>query len=240
VTHTLHVGTSGYSFDEWKGPFYPEKLKSKEMLAYYAERFDTVEVNYTFRATPSDATLEGWKKATPPGFLFTLKAHQRITHILKLESAAEPVAQAFVARGQGLGDKLGPVLFQCPPFLRFDAARLQSFLAALPSDLRAVFEFRHPSWSDAKPLLAERGAAWCFAETDEEPVAADFALPDAPLHYLRLRKSAYSEAELAAWARRIESALARGAEVFCYFKHEDQGIGPKLALTLKGLISPGK
>lgn len=235
----LHVGTSGYSFDEWKGPFYPEKLKSKDMLAYYAERFDTVEVNYTFRATPSASAILGWKNATPPGFLFTLKAHQRITHILKLENA-EAAAQAFVAKGRELGDKLGPVLFQCPPFLRFDAARITAFLDALPAGVRAVFEFRHPSWLDAKPLLAERGVAWCFAETDEEPVDAAFALPDAPLHYLRLRKTAYDDAELAAWARRIEDALGRGADVFCYFKHEDQGIGPKLALSLKSLISPGK
>lgn len=232
----LYVGTSGFSFDEWKGAFYPEKIKPKEMLPFYAKHFSTVEINYTFRQNPSPATMEGWKTATPDSFRFTIKAHQRITHILKLANAEE-TAKGFVERSMVLGDKLGTILFQCPPFLKFEEERLRSLLDALPKGPRYVFEFRHPSWVASKPLLAEKGAAYCLAETDEEPVATDLAIEPAPFHYLRLRKTAYDEREIALWAKRVQTILGRGEDVFCYFKHEDEGIGPKLATALMGAVS---
>jgi uncharacterized protein YecE (DUF72 family) len=231
----LHVGTSGFAFDAWKGPFYPEKIKSKDMLAHYASRLSSVEINYTFRRTPSTSTLETWRATTPDGFFFAVKAHQRITHVLRLANAEE-VTQSFLERLGALGPRLGPVLFQCPPNLKFDRGRIEAFLECLPPKGRYAFEFRNPSWGDeARALLASRGVTFCAAETDDEPLGDD-AIGEAPLAYLRLRKTSYSPAELAAWARRVERALARGVEVFCYFKHEDEGIGPRLATELATMI----
>lgn len=231
----LFVGTSGFAFDAWKGPFYPEKLPSKEMLAYYATRLSSVEINYTFRRTPATSTLEAWRETTPDGFLFAIKAHQRITHVHRLANAEE-ATRGFLERLEALGPRLGPVLFQCPPNLKYDRARLEGFLEHLPPKGRYALEFRHESWGDeARGLLAARGVAFCAAETDEEPLGDD-AIGEGKLAYLRLRKTSYGPEELAAWARRIERALARGTDVFCFFKHEDEGIGPKLATELAAMI----
>jgi uncharacterized protein YecE (DUF72 family) len=231
---TLFIGTSGFAYAEWKGPFYPTTLKQKDMLPYYASKFPTVEINYTFRQQPAEKTLVAWRDATPDGFQMTLKAHQRITHWLRLANADEAVA-AFLDKAKILGPRLGPVLFQCPPNLAYDRALIENFVGYLPPTYRYAFEFRHPSWSEAKGLLASQGAAWCTAETDEQPVG-DGPLSADPFAYLRLRKLEYSDEELAAWAGRIGEALARDRDVFCYFKHEDKGAGPILAERMAALV----
>jgi uncharacterized protein YecE (DUF72 family) len=231
---TLFIGTSGFAYAEWKGPFYPTTLKQKDMLPYYASKFPTVEINYTFRQQPAEKTLVAWRDATPDGFQMTLKAHQRITHWLRLANADEAVA-AFLDKAKILGPRLGPILFQCPPNLAYDRALIENFVGYLPPIYRYAFEFRHPSWSEAKDLLASQGAAWCTAETDEQPVG-DGPLSADPFTYLRLRKLEYSDEDLAAWAVRIGEALALERDVFCYFKHEDKGAGPILAERMAALV----
>jgi uncharacterized protein YecE (DUF72 family) len=239
---TLYLGTSGFGYDEWKGPFYPEKLKQREMLPFYASRFNSVEINYTFRQQPTEKTLATWRDVTPEGFAFTLKAHQRITHWLRLAGADEAVS-AFLDRAKMLGPRLGTILFQCPPNLPYDRQLIEAFLGYLPPTFRYAFEFRHPSWSEARSVLASQGAAWCVAETDESPVPGDFAIPPVPFSYLRLRKTRYEDDELKAWAERIGRVLAQGSDVYCYFKHEEKGAGPVLAERLQTLLpdpeSPG-
>jgi uncharacterized protein YecE (DUF72 family) len=232
---TLYLGTSGFAYDEWKGPFYPPTLRQKEMLPFYAERFPSVEINYTFRQQPAEKTLVTWRDATPETFRFVLKAHQRITHWLRLKDADEAVS-AFLERARTLGDRLGPILFQCPPNLPYDRTLIESFLAYLPPTHRYAFEFRHPSWVEAKPVLASQGAAWCVAETDDQP-APQAPLTASPFVYLRLRKMAYTDQELGGWADRIGPALAEGADVFCFFKHEDKGAGPILAERMRAFIA---
>jgi uncharacterized protein YecE (DUF72 family) len=234
VAGTLYLGTSGFAYDEWKGPFYPPGLKSGEMLRFYAERFRSVEINYTFRRQASEKTLTAWREATPDGFLFALKAHQRITHWLQLADADEAVS-TFLDRARLLGPRLGPILIQCPPTLRFDRARIESFLAYLPPTFRYAFEFRHPSWEEAKELLASQGTAWCFADTDKSPVTADLIDPG-PFAFLRLRRDEYSDEDLKTWAGRIAGALDRGSDVFCYFKHEEGSAAPLLADRMAALI----
>jgi len=226
---TLYLGTSGFAYDEWKGPFYPPGTKQQEMLPFYAKRFSSVEVNYTFRQQPAEKTLVTWRDATPEGFLITLKAHQRITHWLRLANADESVA-TFLDRAKVLGSRLGTILFQTPPTLRADLPLLQRFLDRLPDQMRFAFEFRHDSWRPAGPLLAERGVAWCVAETDEVPFETE--LPGGPFDYLRLRRTSYGPDRLQGWARRIDSARGEGRDVFCYFKHEEGAAGARFALAL--------
>jgi len=232
VSGTLFLGTSGFAYKEWKGPFYPETLKDREMLGYFAQRFRSVEINYTFRRQPSEQTLTTWKEQTPEGFTFALKAHQRITHTLRLRDADDAVS-FFLDRARLLGDRLGPILFQCPPSLRFDRALIEGFAGYLPPTARYAMEFRHPSWEEARPILAEQGIAWCTAETDEssggEPSFEPFG-------YFRLRKEAYGDDEIKAWAERFAPALGEGRDVFAYFKHEDKGAGPIFAERLAELI----
>ena len=159
----LYLGTSGFAYDEWKGPFYPPTLKAREMLPFYASRFRSVEVNYTFRQQPAETTLVAWREATPEGFLFTLKAHQRITHWMRLAGADEAVS-TMLDRFALLRERLGPILFQCPPNLSFDRSLIERFLGFLPPTYRYAFEFRHPSWDEARDLLRAQGAAWCTSE----------------------------------------------------------------------------
>jgi uncharacterized protein YecE (DUF72 family) len=234
VAGTLYLGTSGFAYDEWKGPFYPSDLQQKNMLPFYASRFGSVEVNYTFRQQPAEKTLTTWREATPEGFLITLKAHQRITHWLRLKDADEAVS-TFLDRVKMLGPRLGAILFQCPPNLPYDRSLIESFVGFLPPVHRYAFEFRHPSWETARELLASQGAAWCVAETDEKP-APDQALTGDPFVYLRLRKEAYSDDELRTWAGRITAALDQGSDVFCYFKHEEKGAGPIMAERMAKLL----
>ena len=231
----LYLGTSGFAYAEWKGPFYPDDLKQKDMLSFFASRFSSVEINYTFRQQPAEKTLTTWREATPEGFLITLKAHQRITHWLRLAEADEAVAN-FLERAKTLGPQLGAILFQCPPNLPFDRGLIENFLGFLPPTYRYAFEFRHPSWSQAHEILAEQGAAWCVAETDEKP-APDEPIPTEPFAYLRLRKENYTDDELEVWGKRISQALDQDRDVFCYFKHEEKGAGPIFAERIATLMA---
>ncbi|HWN81050.1 MAG TPA: DUF72 domain-containing protein [Candidatus Udaeobacter sp.] len=224
----LLIGTSGYSFKQWKGHFYPSDLSDKDMLSFYSRALPAVEINYTFRHLPSAKSIAGWAEATPPEFVFVLKASQRITHILRLKNAGE-AAQTFMTAASGLGPKLGPVLFQLPPFQQKDTARLQAFLGDLPAGHRYAFEFRHPSWFDAEveDLLRGAGASLCIAETEDGCPAL---VTTAPFLYIRLRSPSYAPAEIAAWGSRIRELLGRQIDVFAFFKHEDEG--PRYAQAL--------
>jgi uncharacterized protein YecE (DUF72 family) len=196
--------------------------------------FGSVEINYTFRRFPTEKTLAGWSEQTPDGFRFTLKANQRITHTRRLRNAGDEV-RAFVERSQALGDRMGPILFQCPPNLKFDEGLIRAFADDVPPSVPAAMEFRHPSWDEAWPLLAESGIARCVADTDEREVAED-ALSWQPFGFLRLRRTEYSDAELGVWAGRVRAALNGGSDVYCYFKHEDSAAGPRMALRLGAMV----
>jgi uncharacterized protein YecE (DUF72 family) len=221
----LGVGTSGYNYEAWRGSFYPEDLPKTRMLTHYASQLPTVEINYTFYRMPNAKTVAAWAAQTPDGFTFALKAPQRITHQKRLRGAGDDL-RYFVDVAHALGAKLGPVLFQLPPNFKKDAARLHDFLEELPDGLRAAFEFRHASWSDddTARLLGDAGCALCCADTDEE---AGLLRKTAPFGYLRLRRADYSAAELTAWAERVRSAGFD--EAYVYFKHEDEGRGPRFA-----------
>ncbi|HYE02864.1 MAG TPA: DUF72 domain-containing protein [Phycisphaerales bacterium] len=222
----LHVGTSGYSYPEWKGSFYPADLPAKRMLRYYAERFDTVEMNNTFYRAPTPAGVRAWAAEVPESFRFVLKAPQRITHFQRLKGAEESLAQ-FLGAAAALGPRLGPILFQLPPNMKKDVPRLRDFLGLLPASGKAAFEFRHSSWfdPDVLGLLRARRAALCLAEADEGAEAPFQAT--APWGYLRLRRAEYADADLSTWARRVRDA--GWSEVFVFFKHEDAGTGPRFA-----------
>ena len=222
------VGTSGYSYAPWKGRFYPEKIPAGEMLTYYAGHFPTVEINNTFYRMPSADVLRGWAAQTPEGFKFALKSPRRITHEKKLTIGDDSLGRLFDV-SHALGPKLGPVLFQLPPFMKKDAPKLTAFLAELPAGARAAFEFRHESWftDDVFAALRARDAALCIAEAD------DFATPLEPTAswgYLRLRRQDYDDAQLSQWAARITGQPWKEAYVF--LKHEDEGKGPALAKKL--------
>jgi uncharacterized protein YecE (DUF72 family) len=232
VAGTLHVGTSGYVFDQWKGVFYPEGLPPRRWLGYYASVLSSVEINYTFRRIPSEDVVARWRDETPPHFRFTLKAHQRITHYKRLEGTQEHVAELVKAVAP-LGDRLGTILFQLPPNLKYDPGRLGRFLDELPPGPRYAMEFRHESWSvpAVGEALAAHGVAVCGADTDAATLGQ---IPVTAGHvYLRLRKEAYSGRAITAWRRQIRPLLAEGRDVFCYFKHEDGGKGPVWAQALQ-------
>jgi uncharacterized protein YecE (DUF72 family) len=233
---TFWIGTSGYNYKEWKGAFYPDDLADQEMLKYYAQRFTTVEINYTFYRMPNVRTLQGWAKETPDGFMFTLKAPRRITHELRLRDAGDPLTY-FCDTAKALKKKLGAMLFQLPPFLKKDVARLEDFLHQLAPGFRPAFEFRNQSWfaDDVYECLRRFDAALCIAEH------ADYSVPfeaTADFGYFRLRKPDYSDADMAAWAQRLEDAASRWQEVFVYFKHEEAGKGPLFASKLYALLHP--
>src|SRR5437667_492376 len=206
-TGTLYLGTSGFAYPEWKHDvFYPEGLKNGEMLSYYSSQLTSVEINYTFRRFPTEKTLTTWREQARDGFMFTLKANQRITHFRRLAGADDDVRE-FLERAKLLGDRLGCVLFQCPPSLHYDRNLIEAFVGYLPpGPPRFAMEFRHPSWTQARDLLLEQGVAWCVAETDENDPGPD-ALSWEPAGYLRLRKTDYPDEELTAWTARIRPAL---------------------------------
>jgi uncharacterized protein YecE (DUF72 family) len=224
----LLVGTSGYSYKEWKGSFYPADLKDAEMLRYYASHLGTVEINNTFYRMPNKPVLEKWAGDVPPGFTFALKAPQRLTHMRRLKDCADDL-RYFLETASVLGERLGPLLFQLPPFFKKDVPRLRDFLALLPQDRRAAFEFRHESWFDDETYEALRAgrAALCAADTDESGEQGPPLLGMGEWGYLRLRRADYSEADLTGWAERVKALPWR--EAFVFFKHEDAGKGPQLA-----------
>ncbi len=229
----LYAGTSGWAYPSWKPNFYPEKLASKKFLGHYAARLNTVEVNYTFRRFPTEKLLRGWIAVTPPGFQFAIKANQKITHIQRLKNVAE-FTRDFLAALQPLDTekKLGPLLFQLPPYLKSDIPLLQDFLALLPRTLKCAFEFRHASWfhEDVYAAMRQANVALCQAESEKletpDVQTADFA-------YLRLRKEEYSAAERKAISRNV-AELAKRGDVYVYFKHEET---PEGAINAEKLLT---
>jgi uncharacterized protein YecE (DUF72 family) len=228
------VGTSGYNYPEWKGTFYPEKLPAAQMLGYYAQRLAAVEINYTFYRMPNAKTVAGWAEATPPGFTFVLKAPKRITHDSRLKFVDKPLAY-FCETAAGLGPKLGPLLFQLPPNFKKDIDRLRYFLPLIPAGVRCAFEFRHASWFSAEvyELLRGRNAALCIADTEEATTAlvvtADFG-------YFRLRDEGYKKKDVERWAAKVKELGAGWNDAFVFFKHEESGIGAKLALQFAEMV----
>ncbi|MGI8425699.1 MAG: DUF72 domain-containing protein [Actinomycetota bacterium] len=229
---SLFAGTSGFAFKEWKGNFYPEGVTDKKMLSYYSTVLGSVEINYTFRRMPSESTIEGWKTQASDGFRFTLKAPQRITHWSRLKEVTEDVNE-FVCRAKLLGDRLGTILFQLPPNLKYERELLEPFLKDLPPDVRYAMEFRHDSWNDdeVRALLTDSDVAYCGADTDDKALAE---VPQTAGHvYLRLRKEEYGDDELAGWGAKVKQVLKSGSDVYCYLKHEGGGVGPQYALKVK-------
>ena len=227
----LLPGTSGFSYKEWVGEFYPDKLPAKEMLRYYATRLPTVEINNTFYRMPNAAAIQGWRAQVPDTFRFAIKAPRRITHSKRLKDCANEIGFLFAALA-GLGESFGSLLVQLPPYAKVDAPTLEAFLRELPGGCRPAFEFRHDSWfvPEVYELLRNRNAALVQSEEadgfEPHPWTADWA-------YLRLRKVSYTERELATWLSRLSAAGVGEAQVF--FKHEDGATGPKLAAQLLSL-----
>ncbi len=223
----LWIGTSGFQYPEWKGTFYPEKLPASKMLGFYAERFATTEINYTFRRIPSAPTIQRWVEGTPARFSFSLKAPQRITHFAKLRDCGDTL-RFFFSVVSALSEKLGPVLFQLPPSFKKDVALLSDFLREFPEGMRAAFEFRNASWftDDTFAALAKAGVALCIADSAKlkTPVVAT-----AGYGYLRLRREDYEGADIGRWAEVVRQQATRWSDAYIYFKHEESGMGPKLA-----------
>jgi len=215
------VGTSGFSYKEWKGSFYPERFKEADMLRFYAERFSVVEINNTFYRMPSREALLRWAEQVPPAFVFVLKASQRITHRQRLKAESADTVTYLFETATALGDRLGPVFFQTPPFLKKDVPRLRGFLAVLPAAHPVAFEFRHETWFDEEvyEALRARNAALVSADTDTSGEEGAPVVPTADWGYLRLRRGDYDDAALAAWADRIRAQPWRRA--FVFFKHEE-------------------
>jgi uncharacterized protein YecE (DUF72 family) len=230
------AGASGYSFKEWKGDFYPADMKPEGMLAWYAERLPTVEINNTFYQMPKVAVLENWARATPQQFRFAIKASRRITHMarLKAESAADSLAYLYKNLA-ALGDKRGPVLFQLPPFMKKDLPRLDEFLQLLPPGHQAAFEFRNESWfgDEVYDSLGRAGASLCLSEREDG--APPQLVETAPWGYVRLRLETYSDADLQRWAERL--AATKWRQIHVYFMHEPTA--PRYARTLMA-CDPGR
>ncbi len=222
----LYVGTSGFCYPEWRGTFYPDDLPEKEMLQYYGERFRSVEINNTFYRMPKATVLQAWAKEVPAEFQFVLKAPQRITHWQRLKDSADSV-EYFLKVAGTLKQRLGPLLFQLPPFLQKDLPRLRDFLDLLPPNLRTAFEFRHQSWFDEEVFAELRGhhAVLCIAEAETDLKVP--CLSTAEWGYLRLRRPDYGDSELSDW---IERAAHQGwRDAYIFFKHEEAGKGPQMA-----------
>lgn len=230
----LRVGTSGWAYAAWRGPFYPAGLAPRDFLGYYAARFETVEVNHTFYRMPAAATLAAWGAAVPPGFQFALKVPQRISHERRLRDCRD-VLQHFLAAAAALKARgqLGPLLLQLPPAFPADLLALAGFLSWLPAGVRLALEVRHPSWATdaADALLRAHGAAWCLAETDQAPAREVLT---AGFVYVRLRRSVYGAGELEAWRARCAGWLSRGLDVYLYVKHDEAGRAPAVAAALLG------
>jgi uncharacterized protein YecE (DUF72 family) len=226
----IWVGTSGYNYPEWKGSFYPKDLPQAKMLPYYAARFPTVEINYTFYRMPTEKLVGGWAAQVPAPYKLTLKAPRRITHDSRLKNCG-PLVAAFCAVAGSLGDKLGALLFQLPPNAKKDLPLFDAFVSDLPPGARAAFEFRHPSWieDDVFERLRRRNLALCVADSAKMStpvqITADYA-------YFRLRDEGYTADDIARWADTIARETTLCRDVFVYFKHEEEGKGPEFARLL--------
>jgi uncharacterized protein YecE (DUF72 family) len=226
----IWVGTSGYNYPEWKGSFYPDTLPAAKMLPYYAERFPTVEINYTFYRAPNEKILDGWSKATPERFRLTLKAPKRITHDARLRDCGDRVRQFFETAAV-LGPKLGALLFQLPPNLKKDVVLLDGFLEAFPPKVCAAFEFRHESWLDDEVYdrLRARNLALCVADSERLSTPVEIT---ADYGYFRLRDEGYTPEDIARWGDVIQEKTSACRDVFVYFKHEEEGKGPEFGRLL--------
>jgi uncharacterized protein YecE (DUF72 family) len=226
----IYVGTSGFAHKEWKGKFYPEKISPKELLHFYAERLNTVEINNTFYHMPKESVLASWAEQVPPEFVFALKAPQIITHIKQLRNVFEETEYLFRTLSV-LDRKLGPVLFQFPKSFRADRPALDNFLPLVPGTASCAFDFRSPTWLEGgiPDLLREKGCSWCIEDTDENPVQE--LISTASWGYLRLRRSNYTDADLSQWLERIHSQ--KWERSFVFFKHED---GPEMAMRFQKIV----
>ena len=228
-----YVGTSGYAFKEWKGPFYPDKLPDKDMLAFYASRFPAVEINNTFYRMPREKNLLDWASQVPADFRFACKATQRITHHAQLKNAQDLLGY-LVESYAALGERLGPTLFQLPPHLQKDLPRLTDFLATLPKHWRAAFEFRHPSWFSDEVFQALEAAEMSLCVSDQEELAAPM-VATASWGYVRLHRPTYDESSLAQWSDRIRQQP--WSDGYIFFKHDHSpGSGPPVAEALLRML----
>ena len=230
---TLYVGTSGYSYKEWKGSFYPDKISPKEMLGYYASRLHAVELNNTFYRMPKPEMIESWKSQVPENFRFSVKAPQTITHFRRLKDAA-PQTRIMLKTVAALDQRLGAVIFRLPEEMKKDLKRLESFLKVLPVDTPGVFDFRHPTWFDDEvvALLRSQKRVFCTSDMDELPEAREIHRT-ADWGYVRLRRVRYTRAELVKWSKLINAQ--KWDNTYVFFKHEDEGTGPKLAAQFVNL-----
>jgi uncharacterized protein YecE (DUF72 family) len=237
----IHIGTSGWHYDHWQGPFYPANMAKIDFLKYYQMHFHTVEINNSFYRLPTAKTMNDWRESVPPGFIFAVKGSRYITHMKKLKDPKQSI-QLFFERVQLLQDRLGPILFQLPPRWHFDTRRLKAFLAALPAGYRYALEFRDPSWlhQEAFRLLADHGAALCIYEfagrLSPMEVTAGFV-------YIRLHgpggpyQGNYDTQTLVGWAKAISAWAGQGKEVFCYFDNDEAGYAAQNALSLQEMLS---
>ena len=229
---TLYVGTSGYSYKEWKGSFYPEKISPKDMLSYYASRLHAVELNNTFYHMPQPELIESWKAQVPESFRFSVKAPQVITHFRRLKDAG-PQTLLVLKTVSALENRLGAVIFRLPEDMKKDLKRLETFLKVLPADTCAVFDFRHPTWFDDEvvELLRSQKRVFCVSDIEELPESYNYKTAD--WGYVRLRRVRYTAAELVQWIKRIKAH--KWKDTYVFFKHEDEGTGPKLAAQFENL-----
>jgi len=237
----LYIGTSGWSYKHWKGPFYPAEVPQKKWLEFYAETFSTVEINSSFYRLPKRETFESWRERTPAAFIFAVKASRYITHVKKLVGVDEAL-ERFMRNAGGLGEKLGPILFQFPANLHANTERLGGFIEMLPHGFRYAFEFRHESWlnEDVYNLLRNKSSALCIADSPDWPTSFEIT---GPFTFIRLHggrmlyASEYSDSELAQWAEIISGFLNRRLDVFVYFNNDAFGYAVKNALQLKRLLN---
>ena len=222
----IYVGTSGYSYKEWKGSFYPKTLAANDMLRYYASKLPAVELNNTFYRLPQPSMIESWKAQVPESFRFSVKASRSITLFRRLKDAAD-ITKKMLETVSALGDRLGAVLYRLPDDMEKDLERLEVFLKTLPPNPRAAFDFRHPTWfdDDVRELLRSHNRVLVVSDTDELPARQIDKTAD--WGYVRLRRMRYTKAELTTWAKRIKAQNWK--KTFVFFKHEDEGTGPKLA-----------
>lgn len=239
---SLYIGTSGWAYDHWQGSFYPNDLPQDKRLSFYAEHFQSVEINNSFYQLPSTDTFARWRETVPAGFTFAVKANRYITHMKKLKDPEDPL-QTLYDRTSILGDALGPILFQLPPNWRFDAGRLAAFLDALSPEHRHVFELRDERWitAEAVALLRQHEAAFCVYEfagrLSPKEVTTDFA-------YVRLHgpleepyRGSYDGQTLAGWAGTLSTWRRHGHDVFCYFDNDEAGYAPRNARALKNMLA---
>jgi uncharacterized protein YecE (DUF72 family) len=232
---TLYIGTSGYSYKEWKGSFYPEKIAAKDMLSYYASRLHAVELNNTFYRMPQPSMIDSWKAQVPADFRFSVKAPQVITHFRRLKDAA-PQTRIMLKTVSALEERLGAVIFRLPENMKKDLKRLETFLKVLPAGTPAVFDFRHPTWFDDEvvALLRSQKRVLCTSDMEELPVAGHIHAT-ADWGYVRLRRVQYTKTELVKWIKLIKAQKWKHTYVF--FKHEDEGTGPRLAAQFETLAA---